>query len=91
MIWHSQRIYKSPFFVFFKKHYCPCCGSKLSVKQISRVVHSRSEESKDFDFSSGDTYMIGNVKFTWDVFYCESCNIEYTVQEMKRLEADEIK
>jgi len=70
------------------KHYCPKCKVLLQIKRKERVVNSESEEAKDFDFSSGGlafgpSRAIGNVKFTWDVFYCEKCDLEISIKNMK--------
>jgi len=71
---------------FMKKHYCPICSSELEKVKNSKIVNSKSEEAKNFDFSSGDTYMIGSVKFVWNELYCPACNKNYTVKEIRALE-----
>jgi hypothetical protein len=30
---------EDPFFVYFKKHYCPYCGQKLIRKKESQIIH----------------------------------------------------
>ena len=77
---------ESPIFVYFRKHYCPCCGERLLRQKVSRIVHSDSPEAKDYDFSSGDTYMIGNIKFIWTEFLCASCGKTYSLQEIRENE-----
>lgn len=79
---HVQRIWTRPLFVKWGKHHCPSCGSDLTKIEVSKIVNSKSEEAKDFDFSSGNTYMIGNVKFIWTEFFCASCNQNYSVNEI---------
>ncbi|MBQ2770607.1 MAG: hypothetical protein IJF41_05170 [Clostridia bacterium] len=80
---HVKRTCTRPFFVNFKKHYCPVCNEKLKKVKISRIVNSRSEEAKDFDFSSsGDGYMTGNVKFVWTEFACSDCTRNFSVNEI---------
>ena len=83
---HIQRIYKNPFYVNFKKHYCPDCGKKLAKTKVSRIVNSNSPEADDFDFHAQDTYMIGNVKFIWTEFQCSACKKNFTIDEMKQIE-----
>ena len=82
-----KRSWKRPFFVNFKKHHCPVCNGELKKIQVSKIVNSQSEEAKDFDFSSsGEGYMIGNVKFIWTEFTCGSCNRNYSVNEIYNYE-----
>jgi len=74
------------------KHYCPMCHGLLQVIRKSRIVNSESEEAKDFNFSGVDGgYMIGNVKFTWDVCFCEQCNHEISTGDMYRYEREQRK
>lgn len=51
---------------FRKDHFCPDCGEKLEKVAVSKVVSSKSPEAKDFDFSIGDVFAVGDIKFTWD-------------------------
>lgn len=83
---HIQRIYKNPFYVNLKKHYCPDCGKKLVKTKVSRIVNSNSPEADDFDFHTLDNYMIGNVKFIWTEFQCSACKKSFTIDEMKQIE-----
>ena len=69
-----KREWSRPFWVRFKKHHCPACNALLTTIKVSKVVNSKSEEAKNFDFSSGDTYMVGNIKFIWTEFQCNVCN-----------------
>ena len=81
-----KRIWSSPIFLHFKKHYCPACNSKLKPTKVAKVVNSKSEEAKNFDFSSGDGYLVGNVKFIWTELKCMDCNYTYSIKEMKAIE-----
>ena len=84
---HVKRSWTRPFFVNFKKHYCPVCSGELTKVKVSRVVNSDSEEAKDFDFSSsGEGYMIGNVKFIWIEFTCAKCSRNYSIDDIYRFE-----
>ena len=75
-----------PFFVHCKKHYCPDCKEQLGTMKAWDIVHSGSEESKKYDFSCGDTYLCGNIKFIWTVFVCAKCEKTYSVGEIYQLE-----
>ena len=65
---------ENPFFVYFKKHYCPQCNSKLLRQKVSRIINSDSEEAKNYDFSVGDTFYVGDVEFRTRFFHCLQCN-----------------
>jgi len=71
---------------FMKKHYCPICSSKLEKVKNSKIVNSKSDEAKNFNFSAGDTHMVGSVKFVWNELHCPACNKNYTVKEIQTLE-----
>lgn len=47
----------NPFYVHWKKHVCPKCGSKVELRYVSKIVNSKSPEAKDYDFSVGDTFL----------------------------------
>lgn len=74
---------ESPIFVYFRKHYCPCCGERLLRQKVSRIVHSDSPEAKDYDFEIADITVKGNVKFTHIAFHCPICRKNYSVRELK--------
>ncbi len=76
----------SLFYTYFKKHYCPHCQKKLKIKKVSKVVNSKSPEAEEYDFSLGDTFLVGNVEFYYHTFYCPTCNTQYSVKQMKKLE-----
>lgn len=83
---HIQRIFKNPFFVNCKKHYCINCGKLLKKVKVSKIVNSNSPEAKFFDFHTVDNFMIGNVKFIWTEFLCSNCKKQFTIDEMRRIE-----
>lgn len=74
---------ENPFFVYFKKHFCPCCGNKLLRQKVSQIVHSDSPAAKNYNFEIADIAVKGNVKFTHIEFHCPICKKNYTVQEAK--------
>ena len=85
-----KRIFKCPFYVNWKKHYCPECHEKLEKIKVSKIVNSRSPEAADFDFlNTCDTYMIGNVKFIWTEFQCPACGKQISIDEMKKIEKEQ--
>ena len=81
-----KRECSNPFWVRFKKHYCPICTGLLTVTKVSKVVNSSSEEAKDYDFSSADTHMIGNVKFIQTAFHCAACDKAFSIREIREIE-----
>ena len=76
-------ICEKPLFVYFKKHYCPNCEQILVRKKVSKIVHSDSEEAKNYDFNVCEIDVKGYMKFTHIDFFCPSCQKQYTVKEIK--------
>ena len=76
----------NPIYLFLKEHKCPNCSNKIIPKKIKKVVNSKSVEAKEFDFSCGDSYLIGDVEFNFYVFYCGKCNKEYKINEIRNIE-----
>ena len=81
-----KREWSRPFWVRFKKHYCPNCKGLLTTTKVSKIVNSKSDEAKNYDFSSGDTYMIGNIKFIWTEFQCDACSKTFSINEIRESE-----
>ena len=73
-------------YTVFKKHFCPNCGAKRSCAKVSKVINSKSTEAADFDFSSGEPYMAGDVKFIRKEFYCPRCDKRFAIKELKQIE-----
>ena len=78
-----KREWSRPFWVRFKKHYCPACMNLLTTTKLSKIVNSNSEEAKDYDFEIADITVKGNVKFTHIAFRCPICRKHYSVRELK--------
>ena len=76
----------SPLFVFKKTHKCPDCTHSIVPKKVKKMVNRKSIEANEFDFSMGDSYFIGDVEFTYYVFYCEYCDKYYKINEIKTYE-----
>lgn len=69
-----------------KKHYCPYCNERLEKTKAETVVNSNSEEAKNYDFSNGDGFYTGNVKFIKTAFRCNKCDKTYSIKELKNSE-----
>jgi len=82
----KKRLYSDIIFTRIKKHFCPNCGEKLSLITCSKVINSKSEESKKLNFVLGDTFMVGDIKFIYDEFKCNKCNFQVSVKELKQIE-----
>ena len=76
----------NPFYVHWKKHFCPKCEKKLELRYISKIVNSKSKEAKYYDFSVGDTFFVGDVEFRTRYFYCANCHLDISFEEMKKHE-----
>ncbi len=85
---HVVRRWSRPLLMKWGTYFCPGCGGELEKIEASKVVNSRSEEAKNYDFSSpgGDGYMFGNVKFIWTEYKCTVCDGQYTVDEVYQAE-----
>lgn len=69
-----------------KKHYCPYCNEKLEKTKTETIVNSKSEEAKNYDFSNGDGFLVGNIKFIRTVFWCSKCDKSYSIEELLKNE-----
>lgn len=76
----------NPFYIHWKKHYCPKCATRVELCYRSKIVNSRSSEAKNFDFSIGDTFLVGDVEFRIRYFYCPRCNLDISISNMKNYE-----
>lgn len=86
MISGKKYINNALFYTMFKKHYCPQCGKLLQRIKVSKIVNSKSPEAKNFDFSLGDSFMIGYVEFIWHEFRCPDCKINISIDRMRKIE-----
>ena len=76
----------NPFYVHWKKHFCPNCKKKLGLRYVSKIVNSNSEEANKYDFSVGDTFLVGDVEFRTRYFHCLNCQHDFTFREIKKHE-----
>ena len=76
----------SPFYVYFKKHFCPNCGKKLKTHRIIKTVNSKSPEAKKYDFYLNMTAYSGDVEFRIKCFQCSDCQLDIMFDDMKKHE-----
>lgn len=81
----KTNINSSPFFIL-KKHNCLNCCSLLIKKKREKVVNSFSEEAKNYDFFSFDSYLVGNIKFITYYFECPDCKTIFELDELVKIE-----
>ena len=86
MIVGKKHVNNAIFYTIFKNHYCPACGTKLTRVKTSKIVNSRSPEAKNYDFTLGDSFMVGDVEFIWKEFYCPTCKKRIPIDEMRQIE-----
>ena len=79
----------NPIYVHLKKHYCPQCGERLKLRYVSKIVNSKSAEAKNYDFSVGDTFFVGDVEFRTRYFYCPSAIFEISFKAQKKYEKEQ--
>lgn len=78
-----KKEWNNPFFIY-RKHLCPKCGARLRVKKNTKIVDSASEEAKSYDFSTGNGFMVGKIKFIRTEFRCSACKRIYSAQEVRQ-------
>ena len=61
-------------------------AEKLELRYISKIVNSNSPEAKDYDFSVGDTFFVGDIEFRTRYFHCANCQLDISFREMKKYE-----
>ena len=65
--------------------------NQLARVKTSIIVNSRSPEAKNYDFTLGDSFMVGDVEFIWKEFYCPTCKKRISIDEMRRIEKEQWK
>ena len=68
------------------KHFCPHCHRLLQIKRKKQVFHSESEEAKKFNYYAYGGNLRGYNEYNWDVYYCASCDLEISIEDMRRYE-----
>ncbi|TYQ15483.1 UNVERIFIED_CONTAM: hypothetical protein Cloal_1941 [Acetivibrio alkalicellulosi] len=84
----KKRLYNDIFYTYFKKHYCLKCNSKMKLIKCSKIINSKSEEAKKYDFELGNTFLIGDIEFVWDELKCFKCGFQISIKEKKKLERE---
>jgi hypothetical protein len=78
------------FYVFLWKHYCPVCNQLLMRYNEKEILTANSEEARkarNFDgmYTIGFKLNKDDVVKYYPVFKCETCNMVYSITEMKAL------
>lgn len=77
----------NPFYLKWKKHYCPKCGEKLEVTYQCEFLESKLWRKDKHKFKLGRcTYPIGKVEVRKPYFKCYKCDFQINVREMKLIE-----
>jgi len=76
----------NPFYVHFKKHYCPQCNHILMIRYDSKIVNSNSQEARFYDFRIPDSRLVGDVEFRTSFFCCNNCGFEISFWKMREFE-----
>ena len=58
--------------------------------KTSRIVNSKSPEAKKYDFTLGDSHMNGDIEIIWKEFYCQICKKIIPIDEMRRIEKEQV-
>ena len=78
--------YNCSWFYLRRKHVCPNCKKYLERKKRECIVNSESKEAEKYDFSCGDLYLHGNIRFVTFYFECPNCKKLYEIDVLKKLE-----
>lgn len=71
----------NPFYVHWKRHFCPKCGNKLELRYASRIINSKSPEATDYDFSVGDTFLLEMLSLEQDIFIVRTVNLTFRLKK----------
>ncbi len=79
---------ESPFYIRFRKHYCPECNLVLNIVKVTKVVKNGTEEARRMgvDGCIGRTYFPGNTKVIWNEFECPKCTRRISIEQMRAIE-----
>ena len=86
MVTKAYRVIPPLVFTYYKKHYCPECGTRLTVIKRSKLIEPYSDEFYYHKLSSGFDVKIGLTKFMWTAFECTLCNRIIEIAEMENIE-----
>ena len=74
----------NPFYVFFKKHYCPQCQNKMTTSYINQIVPRK--EATLSSFHIGDITFTGDLETRQLFFWCPKCDFKISITEMRNYE-----
>ena len=74
-------------YIYIKKHHCPICDLIMTVRRKSTIINTDSPDAKYYNFYNDSNYS-GYIEYRTSIFYCQNCENEMTVEDMKRLEAE---
>lgn len=78
-----------PFFVLFRKHFCPNCGGVLKRIRMERITASGTLEAKQLcEYHGVYPFNRGDFKIAWYVFECNQCSRSYSINKMYKLYKD---
>ncbi|GHV78035.1 hypothetical protein AGMMS49942_28560 [Spirochaetia bacterium] len=79
-------LYKAnPFYLYFKKHYCPECNAVLTKKYHAEIIDDASGE-KQYDILP--SRKSGKIQLRFGLFTCKNCGFEIEFDAMKKLEKE---
>lgn len=88
MIHGKKKSFKGSLY-FKKAHYCPKCQTQMQTIVLKKIIDSKAREDKQHSFRLTDeTYLAGNVEFSWKELKCPNCCYQLTVEEMQRIESE---
>ncbi len=75
-------------FVYMRvlKHNCPICDKKMKVVRMTKIVRSKTNELKGFNFVARNMSHGEKVKLIWYEFECKACKKTYGEDELRILE-----
>ena len=57
---------------------------------MRKVINSKSHEPKPMEFSQDRTHLAGNIEYVWKELKCPSCERQFSIEEMKKIEYDSL-
>lgn len=82
---NKLRIFKLPFYIYFKQHRCLRCGKVLDVDEIRKVVSRESPEFNKYA-SAYDGIVFGDIEVIEDNFLCSKCSFNMHPTTYHRIE-----
>lgn len=76
----------NPFYVHWKKHFCPKCGTRLIVRQHFKTIDCDSPEADPSHFNNEYVGYVDEVLYCFPYFFCDNCKFESSLKKMKDFE-----